>query len=862
MKDTTKPTKRKIGSLITKNLIVLLVLIAVCVLFNWSWFTDVQTADANGINIQSSADGVQVSWDGVNWYNDLTALNDADVVDGVTGMAKNISGKKGVPEPLNLITGNGLKFFEPLLNRKSGEVLVNHDGSWKGEILQSRNTGKFIDIDLYFRSEFAKDVYLAGDSVVSPKDITQRYSEYGNFSKDYIAAASRIAFLNSDKSECSFIWAPNADIELEERDAVHTKYTTLDENNNYTIPNNTYCALANPDYGVAISSGQEYKKSVIFTDDEKKNILPLSITMSEQFIAEKLLDTDGGNGGSTDNPTESEINIWTGSFDTGFWSGGLNINSLNMAYSQVGDVLRVNVTNAQSDSEIQIKDTDWQSYIPGCEPKPVGNKTYVDFDITARNIEPLRNGFIAQGKNATIVSVVLIKKPESAIPRGTAVGDSARIEIENAECYEKVTINDSSELANLASGNKYYYIENNGYAYVPFYVERTGYYSLDVITASNNSTNQLRVLASTSASVYDAVLNKVVDSPATSNTEWRTVDVDDNMFLKADKQYYIGVEMGNGSSDGYISIDAFDIAYQSSESEVVLWSGLMDFHGWEYTMRFSSAEMLGVQVGDVFRIYATDLQSYSQATIQDASWSDIDGNVKDFNWNSYVDFTVTESNLERYKGGIAVKGNGGTLTKIEWLPNGEYPSEQTIISRYKFKNKKTNEYLDLTNGVVSFNETGSEFILCNKNGYEGPVLKSGNYYLAIQNGLVKAVEESDFDIQQAVTVYTGGSYLLNINAENDTQQYTYYDYDQGELVTLGESTAPKLFTSASTDPETKLIGNTRIAKLEKENDTDKYYTAHVVMRIWVEGTDREAKTPLVDGIFDTSLHFASYGKEG
>ena len=98
---------------------------------------------------------------------------------------------------------------------------------------------------------------------------------------------------------------------------------------------------------------------------------------------------------------------------------------------------------------------------------------------------------------------------------------------------------------------------------------------------------------------------------------------------------------------------------------------------------------------------------------------------------------------------------------------------------------------------------------------------------------------------------------MNTDACEDTQPYTYYDSDEGSVMTLGADSSPKLFTSKTVDAETKLIGNTKIVTLEKENETDEYYTAHIVMRIWAEGTDREAKTPLADGIFEASLHFVT-----
>ena len=215
MKNSEKPVSRKTGSLIAKNLIVFLVLIAVCVFAIFSWFTSVKTADASGISVKSKADGVEVSWDGESYYKHLTAMDGSGVVEGDTGLAKNITGQEGVPASLKLVTGNGIDFFSPIVNRRTGDVLLNSDGSWKGSAVTDP-AGKYIDVDLYFRALSPFTVFLAGDSAVSPKNPDGNMSSFGNFSKDYISAATRVAFLDSTKTACSFIWAPNSDIELQE----------------------------------------------------------------------------------------------------------------------------------------------------------------------------------------------------------------------------------------------------------------------------------------------------------------------------------------------------------------------------------------------------------------------------------------------------------------------------------------------------------------------------------------------------------------------------------------------------------------------------------------------------------------------
>ncbi len=223
MNSTNMPEKRKTGGLMGKNLIIFLVLLVVCSLSIWAWFTVGDSAKANGINVRARADGVEVSWDEKNWYKDLTAREKSGV-DDETGPSKNV----GNPEPLSLITGDGLKFFEPYLNRRTGTVLMNGT-VWQGkDIVPSNSEGKYIDVDLYFRGTSERSVYLAADSLVAPKNITGNFSDFGAFSRDYIAAASRVAFLDAKKQNVSFIWAPNADVELVYDESGYTRVTNTE----------------------------------------------------------------------------------------------------------------------------------------------------------------------------------------------------------------------------------------------------------------------------------------------------------------------------------------------------------------------------------------------------------------------------------------------------------------------------------------------------------------------------------------------------------------------------------------------------------------------------------------------------------
>lgn len=230
--EESKKSRRKMGGLIAKNLIILLVLAVVAFIAIWAWFTKNSAATASGVSVKTRADGIEVSWDDKKYYKDLTAVDPQDIKDEV-GPAKNLTGNSE-PLKLSLITGNGINFFEPKLNRKTGVPLKNPDGSWKGtDIYESNSSGKYVDIDLYFRSTMEKSIYLANDSTVSPKNTADRKSGFGDFSKDYICAASRLAFLNEDKNNCNFIWAPNSNYELRE----NSGYTKIADKKTATIEN-------------------------------------------------------------------------------------------------------------------------------------------------------------------------------------------------------------------------------------------------------------------------------------------------------------------------------------------------------------------------------------------------------------------------------------------------------------------------------------------------------------------------------------------------------------------------------------------------------------------------------------------------
>ena len=658
MKSTVTPN-RKTGRLIVKNLIILLVLIAVTVLSIWAWFTKGQRAEANGINIQSKASGIEVSWNGTDFYENLTALTEEEAEKdetGKTGLAKSLLTEEGEPAPLKLVTGNGLDFFEPLLNRRTGTVLSNN-GVWQG-VDVTDGTGKYIDVELYFRSRTERSIYLAGDSKIYPKnaDDTSRWSEYGDFSKDYICAASRVAFLNSDLSKCNYIWAPNSNYELAEDENGYTKYTELKTED------------------IIISGGGSS-------------------------------DIDGG----VENNGKAYY-FWTFYDDAVVTSYPNNLSTFE-------------ARKFEYDSDVRYFVTEVTTYIP----------TY-------------------GGSNPSI----------------------------------PIFINETSSASQTAINNYNTYIDGS------------------------NSKNTIR----DDLGQYFGV----------TNTNFNIGD-----YTCSNAMYII---------DGKISAGAkitYKLGYDPVNKLLVILS---------YNVEGGGSFSLGDEKTDV---------------IVTVDYYELENNASVVLANS--DSAVAVSSNSDGKKSVRFKNSD----KLNILPVSVTTNELFTVKKtgdgyeatYQFQNASNSKFLRFSDGEVSLSATGSYFTLAAIDGFDGPVLQCGDYYLIYNGRKFAAYTIESFDTNDLATVFTGSSYILYTDSSN-TQTYKYYSSSEGE-VTLSESSTPPLFETVSNGSETSIVGteDTPVVKLTKENESDEYYKGKIVMRIWAEGTDRDALTPLADGIFDLSLHFTS-----
>lgn len=662
-------TNRKTHRMIAKNLIILLVVAIIAALAIWAWFTTGSTATADGISVEARSTGVEVSWSGATdtYYRDLTATKEEEL-DGVTGYAhlNSETDFNGDDATFKLVTGNGLNFFAPLVNRRTGDIIKESETSdaWMGTVISAANNntqGRFLDVDLYFRSDKAATIYLAKDSRVLPKLPNGNMSEFGDFSKDYICAAARVAFLNADKDKCSFIWAPNKNYELQAGSDGYTRYSTVSQTTETTT-------VGGGIDGGAVDDGNTY---YFWTIAESANY----------------------NGGDT---------------------------------REVDRAIQFNY-----DASIKY----FVAEITYTVPTYTNNSPSIPFLISQSSSSPLTSTFTIDAQQSWQMMYGDDTNPNAS---------PSLIYISN-QSYNAASFNGTK----IENGNQFYFRDQPAF---------TSQSKVTIKFGFNPQSKIIQVIGYSGGASWDQGTGSEVET---------TVN--------------------------YYEINNCTAALANYDSKVTA-STKSDASGKAVSASFASSNLINL--------------SSVMATEQ---------------------FKVTKT------------GEGTSAT-------------------YKLKNVSTGQYLNLSsaNGAVSFSTTATEFSLGYDENVTGPLLVSGDYYLAYINGALNGVALTSLNPANVVTIYIGTSYAMEYSSISP-ETYQYYDSTSKSLVTLNESSSPPLYDSAAVAEGTSYydhVCETAVTTLTKDANSE-YYTSHIVIRIWVEGTDREAKTPLANGIFTTSLHFVS-----
>ena len=206
-----KQTSKKIYSTIVK-LIAIIVSIFV---FSYAWFVSNKENHLDNIEIGTvKANNLQISQTGEDGWGSILSVK---------------SGEELMFD--DAVTGDGIIFYKAVSKREDGYPV---------KMANAIENVDYLDFDLWFKNDSNISIYLDKNSYVYPEccsnandailnlnnnrsDIV-RLSSYGDFSRDLIAGAVRVAFINYEYDNSSskyvlddkpvYIWAPNKNYEI------------------------------------------------------------------------------------------------------------------------------------------------------------------------------------------------------------------------------------------------------------------------------------------------------------------------------------------------------------------------------------------------------------------------------------------------------------------------------------------------------------------------------------------------------------------------------------------------------------------------------------------------------------------------
>lgn len=218
MKNSTAPN-RKTGRMIAKNLIVLFTVALAGFCGIQAWFTDKQSAEADGINIECQApDGIEIA---VVKHEDPAPKDDAAYKNTIELNSKNYSFIDDIK--MTEVSSDGYTFYKPPLKQENGVASPILDVADWG---LADSSVHFLSFDLYVRSKSKFDIYLDSKSKISPnaKNLTgenaDNKSDFGEsgdskgISRDCVTGAVRFSVANYKTYETKLLWIPAPNILL------------------------------------------------------------------------------------------------------------------------------------------------------------------------------------------------------------------------------------------------------------------------------------------------------------------------------------------------------------------------------------------------------------------------------------------------------------------------------------------------------------------------------------------------------------------------------------------------------------------------------------------------------------------------
>lgn len=226
--DDTQVTKRKIGVLIAKNLIVMLVAVIVALTGVLAWFSGKTSAEASDLSVECQApDGIEIAVVAKGKIPKNSDFHETSITLENQDFMQDLS--------LSEVTSDGISFYRPVLNQLGGTAKPDPSQKWEEEDVIINKS--YLSFDLYIRSESQQEnVFLKDTSKVSTVANTligadaENKSSLGDFSRDCIVGATRLSVVGykSDTTpERKLLWIPRPELKFYVDDNTNTNNVTI-----------------------------------------------------------------------------------------------------------------------------------------------------------------------------------------------------------------------------------------------------------------------------------------------------------------------------------------------------------------------------------------------------------------------------------------------------------------------------------------------------------------------------------------------------------------------------------------------------------------------------------------------------------
>jgi len=274
----------------TISLVLYIAIIISVTVYTFSWFISNQRVAVDGQKDVVISSGSKLEIMNMNaeegvWGNEIVLNTDQNAV---------------CPD----ITGNGLDFYYPTYLVDGDTPNMEDVGSYR-KLTESNSSQYMVTLRIKFRTAEEISVYLGQNSYVKPKNTEytgedSRKSAFGDFSADYIAGCSRVAFVEvQDGVEVlKTVWIPNdtyqLDYEEDTDNALFYASGLREETYGYhTVENNTVVAktYSSDDYAnasVMVGSKNLATEATSSVAPMANNSAPL-LTFSGESVEEKEL---------------------------------------------------------------------------------------------------------------------------------------------------------------------------------------------------------------------------------------------------------------------------------------------------------------------------------------------------------------------------------------------------------------------------------------------------------------------------------------------------------------------------------------------------------------------------------------------